>query len=344
MKVCRWIFSALLLFGGAIAAQAYEAGYPFDQYKQYDFAQHECPAVAPNMFEKGPYKASCRLWQLSHLVGMGDETKRKFVALACGRGNTADMAKFNARTHAQDLINNMQDTDLKRRGREPETNQRYDNDDYKDHCVMTGGPSAKTATREDDQYIPPPDYEPDAPDNEPPPRLVDPEPRPDPNRNVAIFKLHNADRYKLGVQFVSETRNHAWPGNNRQYVLSGTSTYRLSCQPGEKICFGAWRDYQTTYWGVGHGHEGCIKCCIRCGGSLETRLTDGGADSFRNNNSGQTVNNALNIMTGVLGIVNSMNSMRSQPTYRAPIRQYRQPPNYHYGPPVRGRESDITGH
>jgi hypothetical protein len=78
-------------------------------------------------------------------------------------------------------------------------------------------------------------------------------------------------RYQVGIQFYSETRKgHVWPNHKEIWLLkdSAAHTFRLSCQPGEKICFGAWSmgDGGKTYWGVGDGDkQGCTNCCHTCG-------------------------------------------------------------------------------
>jgi hypothetical protein len=98
---------------------------------------------------------------------------------------------------------------------------------------------------------------------------------------TVTFVLHNQDRYTLGVVFYSMNRLSQWPGNNQEYRLEENATYPLSCEAGEKICFGAWRDRQTMYWGIGHDrHQGCQHCCAVCGSRFETSLSDGGDDHF----------------------------------------------------------------
>ncbi|MDX8500657.1 hypothetical protein RFM99_19825 [Mesorhizobium sp. VK4C] len=116
----------------------------------------------------------------------------------------------------------------------------------------------------------------------------------------ATFVITNSDRYTLGLAFYSKNYGGEWPGNGKQYVLSGTKTYNLKCTPGEKICFGAWRDHQTKYWGVGRkGNEGCEHCCIQCGQTYQTNLTDGGPDAYPQTSSGGEV---LNDVIGAIGL------------------------------------------
>jgi hypothetical protein len=168
---------------------------------------------------------------------------------------------------------------------------------------------------------------------------------PDKGPPPATFILHNRDRYKLGVIFYSQNRtNHSWPGNGMQYYLAGDNTYRLDCSQGEKICFGAWRDYQTVYWGLGKGNHGCENCCINCGGTFETTLTDAGSDSFPQTNtasvssgsdrSGSFVGNTIGTATTLIdlgAVVLGSGLLRSSPG-----------PTFHRAPPA--QQSTITGH
>jgi hypothetical protein len=119
----------------------------------------------------------------------------------------------------------------------------------------------------------------------------------------ATFILHDDDRYILGVEFFSQTRpDWTWPGNGQEYDLSGSKTYSLACNNGEKICVGAWRDRQTVSWGVGHGKNGCRGCCTFCGNPpLELTFNDGGPDSFPTQVSGgQEINQVIGVITAIL--------------------------------------------
>jgi hypothetical protein len=71
-----------------------------------------------------------------------------------------------------------------------------------------------------------------------------------------VWDIKSNFRYQVGIQFHSETRKgHVWPDTKEFWLLkdSAEHTFRLSCQPGEKICFGAWSvgDGGKTYWGKG---------------------------------------------------------------------------------------------
>ena len=81
------------------------------------------------------------------------------------------------------------------------------------------------------------------------------------------------------LEFYSQDRNAAWPGDGQAYVIDDweTHSYALSCQSGENICYGAWVEGDPdTYWGVGMDDAyGCDDCCTTCDGStLQTIVLD----------------------------------------------------------------------
>ena len=73
------------------------------------------------------------------------------------------------------------------------------------------------------------------------------------------------------LEFFSQDRDAAWPGGDRAYELKDSQfhDYSLSCQTGEKICFGAWVSGDSShYWGAGADNDqACDSCCAKCGGS-----------------------------------------------------------------------------
>ena len=88
------------------------------------------------------------------------------------------------------------------------------------------------------------------------------------------FVMKNNHPNAVEVELYSQDRNHVWPGNGEIYLLDDgeTKTMALSCQDGEKICYGAWiSGDKTTYWGMGPGGTaGCDDCCYTCtGGNTE---------------------------------------------------------------------------
>ena len=89
------------------------------------------------------------------------------------------------------------------------------------------------------------------------------------------FTMRNNHPNAVEVELYSQDRDHVWPGDNQVYILDDgeTKIMPLSCEEGEKICYGAWiQGDQQTYWGVGPGNtEACDDCCYTCtGGATET--------------------------------------------------------------------------
>ncbi|WP_436012551.1 hypothetical protein [Rhizobium sp. LjRoot254] len=89
------------------------------------------------------------------------------------------------------------------------------------------------------------------------------------------FTMRNNHPNALEVELYSQDRNHVWPGGGEVYVLDDgdAKSMALSCNEGEKICYGAWiKGDQETYWGVGPSNaQTCTDCCYTCtGGSTET--------------------------------------------------------------------------
>lgn len=84
-----------------------------------------------------------------------------------------------------------------------------------------------------------------------------------------VWTLKSKYQYKVQVAFYSKDRNHLWPAKGQAWGLDdyGTHKFTLSCNAGEKICYGAWATGDsTTYWGVGlGGKQGCTSCCAVCG-------------------------------------------------------------------------------
>ncbi|MFT3865227.1 MAG: hypothetical protein QM729_13200 [Solirubrobacterales bacterium] len=69
----------------------------------------------------------------------------------------------------------------------------------------------------------------------------------------------------------SQDREYVWPGNGKDFYLDDGETKNcpISCNEGEKICYGAWVDGdEETYWGVGPNQtsKNCEDCCYTCSG------------------------------------------------------------------------------
>ena len=91
------------------------------------------------------------------------------------------------------------------------------------------------------------------------------------------FRIRSEHPKQVSLEFYSQDRSHVWPGSGEVYILKDwdTHSYSLSCNYGEKICFGAWvRNQSSTYWGVGYnGNQSCTNCCAKCGfGDVETQV------------------------------------------------------------------------
>ena len=87
--------------------------------------------------------------------------------------------------------------------------------------------------------------------------------------------------YVVSLEFYSSSRNHAWPGNGKVWILDDSEihTYNLRCYSGEKICYGAWpKGDSSLYWGVGQNNRhGCSSCCYTCeGGKTRVMVLNGG--------------------------------------------------------------------
>jgi hypothetical protein len=89
------------------------------------------------------------------------------------------------------------------------------------------------------------------------------------------FMMRNNHPNAVEVELYSQDRDHVWPGNGEIYSLDDGETKQmpLSCEEGERICYGAWvAGDRDTYWGVGPGNtQACDDCCYTCtGGNTET--------------------------------------------------------------------------
>jgi len=81
----------------------------------------------------------------------------------------------------------------------------------------------------------------------------------------------------VDLEFYSDDRRVAWPGDNKVYTLKDSHwhTYVLNCRRGEKICYGAGvRGKYDSYWGVGINRRArCEECCYRCDGVRSKLIT-----------------------------------------------------------------------
>ena len=89
-----------------------------------------------------------------------------------------------------------------------------------------------------------------------------------------VQSLHSS---VVDLEFYSETRKWVWPGEGKVYVLrdSKVQEFKLTCNRGEKVCFGAWvRGRSQQFWGGGQDNKQlCDNCCYLCNGQVtDTRI------------------------------------------------------------------------
>lgn len=94
------------------------------------------------------------------------------------------------------------------------------------------------------------------------------------------FIMRNSHPNAVELELYSQDREHVWPGGNEVYYLDDGETKEipLSCEGGEKICYGAWvAGDKGTFWGTGPDNgERCEDCCYTCTGGQteEINLTE----------------------------------------------------------------------
>jgi hypothetical protein len=85
------------------------------------------------------------------------------------------------------------------------------------------------------------------------------------------WRFQSNSSENVEVAFYTGDASLKWPPGNQVFIINGRSsqTMRISCQVGQKICYGAWASgNQNRYWGVGFGgRNGCANCCLSCDGS-----------------------------------------------------------------------------
>jgi len=161
--------------------------------------------------------------------------------------------------------------------------------------------------------------------------------------DVVIFALQNGWNYTIHANFRSKSRNVVWPGSNKAYILDDHKLHkiRLSCRPGEKICFGAWAAGNSEpIWGTGQdGTAGCQNCCSVCGSTSIVAnnliyVPERGGGGGRASSSAISAADLLGAAIGIAGVVAGSGGGGSS---------YRAAPNYSPGPPPRNRESGVSG-
>lgn len=95
------------------------------------------------------------------------------------------------------------------------------------------------------------------------------------------FRIKSNYKYKVQIEFYSQARDSAWPGDGMAYELNDSQVhdYSLRCQSGERICYGAWvTGNSREYWGAGlHARQGCSSCCYTCDGGETAVITLNGS-------------------------------------------------------------------
>jgi len=85
--------------------------------------------------------------------------------------------------------------------------------------------------------------------------------------DMAFYMKNNVGR-AVAVELRSQSRAHAWPGDDKVYLLEvgEKKSVPVTCEPGERICFGAWQvGNDRVYWGVGPDNaRRCDDCCTIC--------------------------------------------------------------------------------
>lgn len=90
------------------------------------------------------------------------------------------------------------------------------------------------------------------------------------SRGSVTFHIINSTPWKIQVEFYSQILKRAWPGNGMAWDVERddqSHDFSLTCDSGEKICFGAWSTpHHFSMWGVGDkGASSCKGCCYVCG-------------------------------------------------------------------------------
>ncbi len=93
--------------------------------------------------------------------------------------------------------------------------------------------------------------------------------------DTLVWYVKSSHPNSVMIEFYSQDRSHAWPGDGTAYVIKDWDfhEYSLECRSGEKICYGAWvQGDSSSYWGTGKDdRDGCDSCCYICDGYSTTR-------------------------------------------------------------------------
>ena len=82
------------------------------------------------------------------------------------------------------------------------------------------------------------------------------------------FFVKNLRKEAVAVELFSRDRETVWPGNGKVFLIDPNSqkSVPLSCNQGERICYGAWVDGNDRISaGVGPDNDQpCDTCCFIC--------------------------------------------------------------------------------
>jgi hypothetical protein len=83
---------------------------------------------------------------------------------------------------------------------------------------------------------------------------------------VMTWSFNNTPPNVVYLQLYGPDSKNVWPAPDKYYKLDGSKAHKtkIRCSLGEKICYGAWTDGDTS-WGVGKGNKSvCQDCCVTC--------------------------------------------------------------------------------
>jgi hypothetical protein len=83
---------------------------------------------------------------------------------------------------------------------------------------------------------------------------------------VMTWSFKNTPPNVVYLQLYGSDSKNVWPAPDKYYKLDGSKAHKtkIRCSLGEKICYGAWTDGDTS-WGVGKGNKSvCNGCCVSC--------------------------------------------------------------------------------
>lgn len=87
-------------------------------------------------------------------------------------------------------------------------------------------------------------------------------------KGSVTFVMSSSSIYAVGVIFYSQAdSSRTWPKNGQVVNLDDNEkhAYKIRCEVGELICFGAFWDNFKRDWGVGKDNKKkCEKCCLTC--------------------------------------------------------------------------------